>query len=65
MDDSTVGKADGYIIVGAAYNKMGDNIKALEYYNAAQTILMALPFNPAEYCYLYNQLGMLILMRVI
>jgi len=59
MDDFTVGKADGYIIVGAAYNKMGDNIKALEYYNAAQTILMALPFNPAEYCYLYNQLGML------
>jgi signal transduction histidine kinase/DNA-binding response OmpR family regulator len=52
-------KADRYIIVGAAYNKQGDNIKALEFYHSAQAILNSLPFFAGEFCYLYNQLGML------
>jgi signal transduction histidine kinase/DNA-binding response OmpR family regulator len=52
--------ADRTIMVGSAYNKMGDNIKALEYYKAGETILNGLPsFYAGEYCYLYNQLGML------
>jgi len=55
----SVGKADRYVIVGAAYNKMGDNIRALEYYNMAQTILTTAPYSAGEFCYLYNQLGML------
>jgi signal transduction histidine kinase/DNA-binding response OmpR family regulator len=55
----SIAKADRYIIVGAAYNKMGDNIEALEYYNKAQAIMDALPYYSGEYCYLYNQLGML------
>jgi signal transduction histidine kinase len=52
-------KADRCILVGAAYNKMGDNIKALEYYKTAETLLNEIPFYAGEYCYLYNQLGML------
>jgi signal transduction histidine kinase/DNA-binding response OmpR family regulator len=57
----SLAKADRYIIIGAAYNKMGDNIKALEYYNLAQTYLNALDLStfPGELCYLNNQLGML------
>lgn len=51
--------ADRSILVGAAYNKMGDNINALEYYKKAETILGELPFYAGEYCYLYNQLGTL------
>ena len=51
--------ADRSILVGAAYNKMGDNIKALEYYKKAETILNELPFYSGEFCYLYNQLGTL------
>jgi len=56
---NALSKADRSILVGAAYNKMGDNIKALEYYKKAQTILDGLPYYAGEYCYLYNQLGTL------
>jgi signal transduction histidine kinase/DNA-binding response OmpR family regulator len=55
----SIGKADRFIMVGAAYNKMGDNIKALEYYNLAQTWLKDAKNSTQEYCYLNNQLGML------
>lgn len=59
LASDSIARADRYIIVGAAYNKMGDNITALEYYNKAQAILNALAFFPGEYCYLYNQMGTL------
>jgi signal transduction histidine kinase/CheY-like chemotaxis protein/AraC-like DNA-binding protein len=54
-----ISKADRSILVGAAYNKMGDNIKALEYYKSAETLLNEATYFPGEYCYLYNQLGTL------
>lgn len=56
---NTISKADRSILVGAAYNKMGDNIKALEYYKTAEALLSELPFIDGEHCYLYNQMGML------
>jgi signal transduction histidine kinase/DNA-binding response OmpR family regulator len=59
LAENAISRADRSILVGAAYNKMGDNIKALEYYKTAETILNELPFYPGEYCYLYNQMGTL------
>jgi signal transduction histidine kinase/DNA-binding response OmpR family regulator len=52
-------RADRFIMVGAAYNKLGDNIKALEYYNRAQSLMSSIDTYPQEFCFLYNQLGML------
>jgi signal transduction histidine kinase/DNA-binding response OmpR family regulator len=55
----SLSRADRFIMIGAAYNKMGDNIKALEYYNRAQSLMSSIDFYPQEFCFLYNQLGML------
>lgn len=52
-------RAEGYILLGASYNELGDNIKALESYNTAQSLLQSPRADLPTLAHLFNNLGML------
>lgn len=51
--------ATGYIILGASYNELGNNLKALESYHTGQTFLQGPGADPFTVAHLFNNLGML------
>ena len=51
--------ATGYIMLAAAYNEQGDNLRALETYNIADSYLQSPNADAYTLSWLYNNLGML------
>jgi signal transduction histidine kinase/DNA-binding response OmpR family regulator len=59
LPGDSITNADRYLNVAWAYNELGDNLKALEYYNIARTYLTGTNEDPWYLSYLYNGMGML------